>query len=181
MKLGRAFIVIISLFAAPLGATIFGTVRGTVTDAKHTGIPGVAVRLSSRTSGWQATATTDSAGAFAFQAVPIGSYVVAAGDSTAIEVASGATVTVNLKMATVAASVDVTATATPVDPRSPATQNTISRIDVQQSPGADRANSLSMITDFVPSAVIVHDQLHVRGGHQVDWLIDGVPVPNTNI
>ena len=23
--------------------------------------------------------------------------------------------------------------------------------------------------------------LHMRGGHQVDWLIDGVPVPNTNI
>ena len=181
MKLGRAFIVIILFLAAPLGATIFGTVRGTVTDAKRTGIPGVAVRLSSRTSGWQATATTDAAGAFAFQAVPIGSYVVAAGDSAAIEVASGAIVTVNLKMVTVAASVDVTAAATPVDPRSPATQNTISRIDVQQSPGADRANSLSMITDFVPSAVIVHDQLHVRGGHQVDWLIDGIPVPNTNI
>jgi outer membrane receptor protein involved in Fe transport len=23
--------------------------------------------------------------------------------------------------------------------------------------------------------------LHMRGGHQVDWLIDGVPIPNTNI
>src|SRR5258708_11886716 len=38
-----------------------------------------------------------------------------------------------------------------------------------------------MITNFVRSASIVHDQLHIRGGHQVDWLIDGVPVPNTNI
>ena len=28
---------------------------------------------------------------------------------------------------------------------------------------------------------MVHDQLHIRGGHQVSWLIDGVPVPNTNI
>ena len=28
---------------------------------------------------------------------------------------------------------------------------------------------------------MVHDQLHVRGGHQVTWAIDGVPVPNTNI
>ncbi|MGH7489199.1 MAG: TonB-dependent receptor plug domain-containing protein, partial [bacterium] len=32
-----------------------------------------------------------------------------------------------------------------------------------------------------PSAYIVHDQLHIRGGHQVSWLLDGVPVPNTNI
>ena len=38
-----------------------------------------------------------------------------------------------------------------------------------------------MITNYVPSAVMVHDQLHIRGGHQVSWLIDGVPVPNTNI
>src|SRR2546421_1831531 len=40
---------------------------------------------------------------------------------------------------------------------------------------------MSMITDFVPGATMVHDQLHVRGGHQVTWLIDGLPVPNTNI
>jgi len=38
-----------------------------------------------------------------------------------------------------------------------------------------------MITNYVPSAVVVHDQLHIRGGHQVSWLLDGVPVPNTNI
>ena len=38
-----------------------------------------------------------------------------------------------------------------------------------------------MITDFVPGAYITHDQLHIRGGHQTSWLVDGVPVPNTNI
>ena len=27
----------------------------------------------------------------------------------------------------------------------------------------------------------MHDQLHVRGGHQVTSAIDGVPLPNTNI
>ena len=38
-----------------------------------------------------------------------------------------------------------------------------------------------MITDNVPGAYMVHDMLHIRGGHQFSWLIDGVPVPNTNI
>ncbi len=38
-----------------------------------------------------------------------------------------------------------------------------------------------MITDYVPGAYITHDQLHIRGGHQTSWLVDGVPVPNTNI
>jgi hypothetical protein len=40
---------------------------------------------------------------------------------------------------------------------------------------------MAMITDYVPAAYVTHDMLHMRGGHQVDWLIDGVPIPNTNI
>ena len=38
-----------------------------------------------------------------------------------------------------------------------------------------------MITDFVPGSYATHDQLHIGGGHQTSWLVDGVPVPNTNI
>ena len=38
-----------------------------------------------------------------------------------------------------------------------------------------------MITGHVPGSFVVHDQLHIRGGHQVSWLLDGVPVPNTSI
>src|SRR5262249_60998051 len=40
---------------------------------------------------------------------------------------------------------------------------------------------LALIPNFTPGAYTVHDQLHSRGGHQVSWLLDGVPVPNTNI
>ncbi len=57
----------------------------------------------------------------------------------------------------------------------------LSREDVQNTPGADRTNSMAVITDNVPGAYMVHDMLHIRGGHQFSWLIDGVPVPNTNI
>ena len=38
-----------------------------------------------------------------------------------------------------------------------------------------------MITNYVPGAYVTHDQLHIRGGHQTTWLVDGIPVPNTNI
>ena len=38
-----------------------------------------------------------------------------------------------------------------------------------------------MITDFVPGAYMTHDMLHMRGGHELSWLIDGVLIPNTNI
>src|SRR5207253_6824000 len=47
--------------------------------------------------------------------------------------------------------------------------------------GASRANSLAVITNYAPGAHMTHDQLHIRGGHQVSWLIDGVAIPNTNI
>ena len=40
---------------------------------------------------------------------------------------------------------------------------------------------MEMITDYVPASYVTHDMLHMMGGHQVNWLIDGVPIPNTNI
>src|SRR6202008_1033496 len=57
----------------------------------------------------------------------------------------------------------------------------VNRNDIALTPGADRSNSLQMITDYVPGSYFTHDQLHIRGGHQVSWLIDGVPIPNTAI
>src|SRR5439155_17278089 len=68
-----------------------------------------------------------------------------------------------------------------VNPQSSTTESVISRQQIASTPGADQANSMAMITNYVPSAYMVHDQLHVRGGHQVSWLLDGVPVPNTSI
>ncbi len=67
----------------------------------------------------------------------------------------------------------------PTDSVTPTT--TVSRLDIQDTPGADRSDSMAIITDNVPGAYMVHDMLHIRGGHQFSWLIDGVPVPNTNI
>ena len=58
----------------------------------------------------------------------------------------------------------------------------IDRQDIAQTPGADRTNSMGMITDYVPGAYMTHDMLHMRGGgHQVSWQIDGIEIPNTNI
>ncbi len=57
----------------------------------------------------------------------------------------------------------------------------VSRSEIAETPGAARTNSLAMITNYVPGAYMVHDMLHMRGGHQVSWEIDGVEIPNTNI
>jgi outer membrane receptor protein involved in Fe transport len=65
------------------------------------------------------------------------------------------------------------------DPFTPVTA--VSQAQIELAPGASRSNSLAMITDFVPGAYMVHDQLHLRGGHQVTWAVDGIEIPNTNI
>src|SRR4029077_15912595 len=124
-----------------------------------------------------------------FSAVPLGAYSIRVeaprmkAVTRAVTLTSGAIVTVpiELPVAAVSEQIQVKAEAPSIDTHSSTTQTTVSRMSIAETPGADRTNSLSMITNFVPGAYLVHDQLHVRGGHQVDWLIDGVPVPNTNI
>ena len=57
----------------------------------------------------------------------------------------------------------------------------ITRQTIDETPGADRTTGTEMITDYVPGSYVVHDMLHMRGGHQTSWLIDGVAIPNTKI
>ncbi|HEV2720852.1 MAG TPA: TonB-dependent receptor [Thermoanaerobaculia bacterium] len=174
----RGVALLLFLFAFPLHATIFGVVRGTVRDAGGAPLAGVRVTLSDAETARVQSAVTDVRGGFRFAAVPIGAYRVAAvGRQVAVDVVSGVTVEVTLDAA-VSESMTVVA-AEPVV--SPTTQTAVARRDIAETPGAERSNSVAMITQFVPGSYVVHDQLHIRGGHQVGWLIDGVPVPNTNI
>jgi len=183
------FAVILFLITAQARATIFGNVRGTVRDPQQRAVAGAGVSLHSTSGEWQRTTTSDARGAFVFRAVPLGDYSLRADaqgmttGSSEVTVTSGGVVdaVIDLAMAAVSEEVRVTGRMPVIDVRSSTTQVTVAREKIAQTPGADRANSLGMIVDFVPSAYIVHDQLHIRGGHQVDWLVDGVPVPNTNI
>jgi outer membrane cobalamin receptor len=183
------FVLLFLLFASSASATIFGTIRGAVRDVQGRPVTAAAVTLQSQSGQWSRALKTDMNGEFSFVAVPLGSYklrVQAAGlASSARELVlnSGAVlhVPVDLPLATLSEQVQVTAATPSVDPRSSTTQTTVARQAIAEMPGADRSNSLAMITDVVPGAYMVHDQLHIRGGHQVEWMIDGVPVPNTNI
>ncbi len=178
------------LLAGANYASVFGSVHGIVHDAQHRPVAGASVRLKSATSDWTMTAQTDQDGAFLFTAVPVGDYLVTvmkngfADDQQSVTVASDSSPTLHyqLKIATVNQTTTVTESQENVANVQSVTPTTlISRIDIAETPGADRTNSLQMITDYVPAAYVTHDMLHMRGGHQVDWLIDGVPIPNTNI
>ena len=177
------------LFAATMSATIFGSVRGLIHDPQHRPVQGAQVTIKAEDSDWTKTLTSDDAGEFRFDAVPLGAYRVTVQlpsfttQEQKVVMSSGrdARLHFGLAIAKTSETVEVTDAAAAVNPESSTTSSVISRQQIAQAPGADQTNSLAMITNYTPSAYMVHDQLHIRGGHQVSWLLDGVPVPNTNI
>jgi len=182
-------LLLLILCAANASASVFGDVRGTVIDPQQRPIAGAKVTLASKSSSLSKTALTDSDGEFTFRTVPVGEYTISAESSgfsnTALTVSvlsdRVTAVRIDLKIAPVTQQVKVVAAPGRVDSGSPTPVTLISRQQIAQTPGADRTNSLAMITNYVPGSYLAHNQLHIRGGHQVTWLVDGVPVANTNI
>src|SRR5580698_8710591 len=170
-------------------ATIFGSVRGVVHDPQHRPIQGANVTLKAQNSEWTQYQDSSGDGEFEFTSVPIGNYTATVTSKGFQEVRQDVIVqsdtspVLHFELTIAGASENVTVSETPVEaPMDTVTPTTmVSRIDIQQTPGADRTNGMEMITDYVPAAYVTHDMLHMRGGHQVEWLIDGVPIPNTNI
>jgi hypothetical protein len=190
MQLARAFLFGALLAAATAAdATIFGSVRGIVHDPQHRPVQGAMVMLKATSSDWSKSGYSDANGEFMVNRIPLGEYTISvaspgfvqAAESVVVESGTEPVVHFALKLAGPSSSVTVSDTAevAPTDSSTPTTL--VSRADIGRTPGADRTNSLAMITDYVPGAYFTHDQLHIRGGHQASWLIDGVPVPNTNI
>ena len=170
-------------------ATIFGSVRGIVHDPQHRPIQGAQVTLKAQNSDWTTTLDSDANGEFDFNSVPIGNYTVTVSSlafqptQQAVIVQSDTSPVLHFRLAvaSVKETIAVSGTAVEATTESVTPTTMVSRIDIQETPGADRTNGMQMITDYVPAAYVSHDMLHMRGGHQVEWLIDGVPIPNTNI
>jgi hypothetical protein len=149
----------------------------------------VLITIRSASSGWQRTSETDVDGRFVLQAVPTGDYVISAGVQgfrtieKSIRVRPGTITEIGFAMSlgAIAETVDVVSTEGTVNTKSVTTESLVSRDELEHTPGALRTNSMDLVTQYVPGSYMIHDQLHIRGGHQVSWLVDGVPVPNTNI
>ncbi len=178
-----------ALWPAPAHAEIFGTVHGVVHDPQHRPVQDADVDLKAQHSEWVQHQKTNDNGEFEFSAVPLGEYTVTVMVTNfqpslqSIVVASGASPVLHfaLELAGVAEKTVVTGEPVSASVESATPTTLLSRQTIQDTPGADRTNSLAMITEYVPGSYVTHDQLHIRGGHQVSWLVDGVPVPNTNI
>ncbi len=190
MRVARTLL-LAAFLTLPLAAFagIFGSVRGVIHDPQHRPVPDAMVMIKAKSSDWSATAYSDTNGNFAFNAVPLGEYVVTVAgqgfnqSAQSVVVVSGSQPVLHfaLALATNKETVNVTATPEAVATDSATPVTLVGRLDIQRTPWAAASNSLAMITDYVPGAYVTHDQLHLRGGHQTSWLVDGVPVPNTSI
>jgi hypothetical protein len=172
-----------------LRATIFGRIQGVVHDPQHRPVAGATAKLEAVTSDWSQTIQAGADGEFSFSAVPVGDYRITVTkpqfeslqENVTVDARSSPVLHFQLAVAPLSQTTVVEGTPDIVNMDSVTPTTLVNREDIENTPGADRTNSMAMITDFTPGAYVTHDMLHMRGGHQVDWLIDGVPIPNTNI
>ena len=185
----RTCAVWIGVTALTLWAAVVGSVRGIVHDPDHRPVAGAHVMVKSTSSDFAQEFSTAADGSFEATALPIGAYRVSvsregfAAAEQQVVVTSGAAPVLHFQLSIGPRSEQVTVSesALATDPEHVTPSTVVSRSEIAATPGADLTNSLRAITDYVPGAWMTHDQLHVRGGHQVTWAIDGVPIPNTNI
>jgi Carboxypeptidase regulatory-like domain/TonB dependent receptor len=169
-------------------AAAFGSISGNVQDGHGKAVAGARVALRSGASGAVITGRTDADGRFDFPKVAIGSYLITVSrsgfgaESESVTVESGYFPAPTIRLQRISELKQVTVSAASEPPVASVTPITmVSQQDIQLTPGATNVNSVAMITDYVPGAYEAHDMLHIRGGHQTNWLIDGVEIPNTNI
>lgn len=185
---GAAVLVLLTLLLPARGwATAYGSVSGVVRDDSDRPVAAAKVVLESAAHAI-IERRTDSKGRFDFPNVAIGHYLLTISQRDFASVSQLVTVeagyfpfaNIVLKPPSELTAVIVTAKRLPVVASlTPITL--VSQGDIENTPGATDVNSLAMITDYVPGAYQAHDMLHIRGGHQTNWLINGVEIPNTNI
>jgi hypothetical protein len=170
-------------------AEIFGRITGIVHDPQHRPISGAQITLLAAHSALTYQSATNTEGAFSIVGVPLGDYNITVSQTgfaaahQSITLASDTSPVLHfaLQVGMVTQNVSVPAESGAANAETATPITLIDRIDIAQTPGADRSNSMAMITDYVPGAYMSHDMLHMRGGHQIGWLVDGVQIPNTNI
>src|SRR5579875_1146742 len=154
-------------------AATLGTLRGIVHDPQHRPIPKAQLVLLRQGEKRSWKAQSNGQGEFEIGNIPPGEYTITVAApgfqkfTETIQVNSGLSPVVHLQMQlrTLQQQVKVSGAPAKLNTQSATTRSQVSAQEISHTPGA----------------TVVHDQLHIRGGHQVSWLVDGVPVPNTNI
>jgi outer membrane receptor protein involved in Fe transport len=185
----RSCLLFLCVVAATSAATPVGEIRGIVHDPQHRPVENARVTAQCPHPAWSGSAPSDANGEFELAGAPEGDCVVrvvaqgfrALEQRITVTAGKAPVLHLQLEVAEVQQSVEVSGAASRLNSQTSTTATTLTARELAQTPGADQTNSLALITDYVPGAYMVHDMLHIRGGHQVNWFFDGIPVINTSI
>ncbi len=185
-RAGAVAVVLLFSAAAPAWAQL-GSLTGRVRDPQGAPVPGVTVSLSDRSSDFTARTVTDSSGRYTFAHLEPGTYRLDTSlsgfksvvRSISIDARQPVVADVSLALGSVAESVTVEGAA-PVE-RPAHSETLITQQEMEHIPGALQAGSFAALLETTPSTEVTHDLLHVRGGHQVGFEVDGVPVPSNSV
>lgn len=169
-------------------ASMLSDVRGVVLDPKGDPVKDARVNLHSKASDSSRMQTTKDNGEFIFTAVATGEYVISveaegfAKAEQAVVIISGSSPELRFQLQVLAVNekVSVTAGQGLIGTETATPTTLVNKEQIRQTPGATRTGSAKAITSYVPGSYMIHNVLHVHGGHQVTWLVDGVPIPSTN-
>ena len=127
-------------------ATIFGTVTGLIHDPQHRPVQGAQVTLRAASSAWMKTVSSDDAGEFRFDTVPLGEYTVKvesagfASEEQKLVLSSGreARTHFSLTVAQAKETVEVKDVSAEINTESSATTTLVSRRQIAQTPALIR-------------------------------------------
>lgn len=181
-------LIILGSGTSKASAATLGSITGTIRDPNGQPLPHAVVQLHDEGSDYRAQTTSNDRGEYALGGLAPATYRLTAAlqnfktIETTVSVPVGGRVVVDLALQLGGISETVTVTGKPSEDIVPGTSRTlISQGDLDRIPGAVQSGSFAALVETTPSAVVAHDQVHIRGGHQVAYQIDGVPVPSNSV
>jgi Carboxypeptidase regulatory-like domain len=170
----------------------FGSIRGIATDPSGAAVPGATVALHSVDENTDRTTTTDADGAYLFNNVKPGQYVVTVAhagfsttniDGVALNARQDLRVNATLSVAAESVTVDVSATADQINTESATLSDSKDNTLITQLPLNNRATTTSPIGSLALSANVQQDSsgnIAVDGASasQINYSVDGISTAN---
>jgi hypothetical protein len=181
-------VLVVLLLAAGMSAraqTFRGGISGVVTDPSGASIPGATVQALDDSTGVTHDTVSSSAGEFAFQELPLGTYTVTAtanGFQTVktakVPVTAGYiyNLPIKLSLASAATTVEVDAAALSLDTTSTTQTAGVEGKNLQDTPlnGRDFTQLIILAPGFANSGAGGYGSLNGTRANQINWQIDGI-------
>src|ERR1700680_4894240 len=185
LRFSSTLLVLFTFAFSTTAQTYRGAINGTVTDPSGAVIPDAQVQAKNKATDVTTTTTSTSDGQFAFQDLPVGTYVVSVAasgfpemsvDNVMVTQGSVYTLPVKLTLSQQATTVEVSAATLSLDTTTETQTTTVTGGQLQDMPlnGRDFTQLISVTPGFGGYSAGGYGSLNGTRANQVNWQIDGV-------